>query len=97
MRVTALEWWHRRRDQRADRRPRRQITEIDQQIRAGGADHPYVPLLLTAPRIGWMLAFGIVAEIGDIACFASDITRHDAYPFRGPAEASGWVSAPRCS
>jgi hypothetical protein len=32
-----------------------------------------VPLLLTAPRIGWVLAFGIAAEVGDIARFASDI------------------------
>lgn len=41
-----------------------------------------MPLLLTAPGIGWVLAFGIAAEVGDIARFASDITRHDAYAFR---------------
>jgi hypothetical protein len=56
-----------------------------------------MPRCSAAPGIGWVLAFGIAAKIGDIARFASDITPHDAYPFRGPAEASGWVSAPRCS
>jgi transposase len=49
----------------------RQIDAINQQLRASGADHPYVPLLLTVPGIGWVLAFTIAAEIGDIARFAS--------------------------
>jgi hypothetical protein len=49
----------------------RQIAELNQQLRSGGADHPYVPLLLTVPGIGWVLAFTIAAEIGDIARFLS--------------------------
>ena len=44
----------------------RQIATINQQLRTDGADHPYVPLLLTVPGIGWVLAFTIAAEIGDI-------------------------------
>jgi transposase len=49
----------------------RQIDTINKQLRASGADHPYVPLLLTVPGIGWVLAFTIAAEIGDIGRFAS--------------------------
>ncbi len=49
----------------------RQIDRINGELRAGGADHPYVPLLLTVPGIGWVLAFTIAAEIGDITRFAS--------------------------
>ena len=49
----------------------RQIAEVNGQLRAGGADHPYVPLLLTVPGIGWVLAFTIAAEIGDITRFSS--------------------------
>jgi transposase len=49
----------------------RQIAAINAELKAGGADHPYVPLLMTAPGIGWVLAFTIAAEIGDISRFAS--------------------------
>ena len=35
----------------------RRIAEINRELETGGADHPYVPLLLTAPGIGWVLAF----------------------------------------
>jgi transposase len=48
-----------------------QIDHINRQLKVSGADHPYVPLLLTVPGIGWVLAFTIAAEIGDIARFAS--------------------------
>ena len=54
------------------------IDELDQRIALCtkeleqlGADHPYVPLLDTVPGIGWVLAYTIAAEIGDIARFAS--------------------------
>ena len=47
----------------------RQIDVINRELRAGGADHPYVPLLLTVPGIGWVLAFTIAAEIGAIERF----------------------------
>jgi len=49
----------------------RQIASINTQLRSSGADHPYVPLLLTVPGIGWVLAFTIAAEIGDITRFRS--------------------------
>jgi transposase len=48
-----------------------EIDAIERQLRASGADHRYVPLLLTVPGIGWVLAFTIAAEIGDITRFAS--------------------------
>ena len=48
-----------------------QIAEINTRLREGHADHPYIPLLLTAPGIGWVLAFTIAAEIGEIERFAS--------------------------
>ena len=49
----------------------RQIAQINTELRAGGADHPYVPVLLTVPGIGWVLAFTIAAEIGDVTRFPS--------------------------
>ena len=48
-----------------------QIDQINKDLRCSGADHPYVPLLLTVPGISWVLAFTIAAEIGDISRFAS--------------------------
>ena len=41
-----------------------QIAEINRKLREGHADHPYIPLLMSAPGIGWVLAFTIAAEIG---------------------------------
>jgi transposase len=49
----------------------RQITDIERDLRRLGAEHRYVPLLLTVPGIGWVLAYTIAAEIGDIDRFAS--------------------------
>jgi transposase len=49
----------------------RQIAEINRRLKEGHAEHPYVPLLLTVPGIGWVLAFTIAAEIGEIERFAS--------------------------
>ena len=48
-----------------------QIAQINRKLRAGHADHPYIPLLMSAPGIGWVLAFTIAAEIGQIDRFAS--------------------------
>jgi transposase len=48
-----------------------QIDLINRKLRAGHADHPYIPLLLSVPGIRWVLAFTIAAEIGDIARFAT--------------------------
>ena len=49
----------------------RQIDQINRRLREGQADHPYVPLLLTVPGIGRVLAFTIAAEIGEIERFPS--------------------------
>ena len=49
----------------------RQIDEINRRLRAERADHPYVPLLSSVPGVGWVLAFTIAAEIGEIECFSS--------------------------
>jgi transposase len=48
-----------------------QIGGIERDLRRQGATHPYVPLLLTAPGISWILAYTIAAEIGDITRFES--------------------------
>jgi transposase len=48
-----------------------QIAEINTRLKDGHADHPYVPLLMSAPGIGWVLAFTIAAEIGEIERFGS--------------------------
>jgi transposase len=47
-----------------------QIDEIEAELRAMGAHHRYVPLLMTVPGVGWVLAYTIAAEIGDIGRFA---------------------------
>jgi transposase len=49
----------------------RQIWEVNRRLKAGHADHRYIPLLLSAPGIGWVLAFTIAAEIGEIERFSS--------------------------
>jgi transposase len=48
-----------------------QIAEINRKLRESHADHAYIPLLMSAPGIGWVLAFTIAAEIGEIERFAS--------------------------
>lgn len=48
-----------------------QVTACERELRRLGAQHRYVPLLLTCPGIGWVLAFTIASEIGDIGRFAS--------------------------
>jgi transposase len=47
------------------------ITTLERELRHRGAHHPYVPLLLTAPGIGWILGYTMAAEIGDIHRFAT--------------------------
>jgi transposase len=48
-----------------------QIAKLTVELRRQGADHRYIPLLVTAPGIGWVTAFTIASEIGDIERFAS--------------------------
>ncbi len=49
----------------------REIGECERDLQRLGADHRYVPLLLTVPGIGWVLAYTIAAEIGEISRFPS--------------------------
>ena len=49
----------------------RQIAEINRRLREGHADHPYVPLLMSVPGVGRVLAFTIAAEIGQVERFPS--------------------------
>jgi transposase len=49
----------------------REIAASEAELRRLGADHRYVPLLLTVPGIAWVLAYTIAAEIGDIGRFPS--------------------------
>ena len=48
-----------------------QIAEQERLLRTSGAEHPYVPLLTTAPGIGPVLGYAIACELGDINRFAS--------------------------
>jgi len=48
-----------------------QIDACERELRRLGADHRYLPLLLTCPGISWVLAYTIAAEIGDINRFPS--------------------------
>lgn len=47
-----------------------EISACEKELRRLGAEHRYVPLLLTVPGIGWVLAYTIAAEIGEIARFS---------------------------
>jgi transposase len=48
-----------------------QIAQLTVQLKRQGADHRYIPLLVTAPGLGWINAFTVASEIGDIGRFAS--------------------------
>jgi transposase len=48
-----------------------QISRLTVELKRQGADHRYIPLLVTAPGFGWINAFTIASEIGDIERFAS--------------------------
>lgn len=45
------------------------IHACERELRSLAADHPYIPLLVTCPGIGELLAYTIAAEIGDISRF----------------------------
>jgi len=48
-----------------------QVDGCERELRRLGADHPYVPLLMTAPGIAWVLGYTIAAEVGDSTRFPS--------------------------
>jgi transposase len=49
----------------------REIAALTKELKRLGADHRYVPLLMTAPGVGWLVGFTIASEIGDIERFSS--------------------------
>src|SRR5919197_605721 len=51
----------------------RRISAIEAELRRSGADHRYVPVLMTAPGFGWITAFTVACEIGDITRFSSPV------------------------
>jgi transposase len=48
-----------------------QIARLTVELKRMGADHRYIPLLVTAPGFGWINAFTVACEIGDINRFSS--------------------------
>jgi transposase len=48
-----------------------QIANLTCELKRLGADHRYVPLLVTVPGVGWVIAYTIASEIGDINRFAA--------------------------
>lgn len=43
-----------------------EISEIEDELRQDGAEHPYVPLLRSAPGVSGVLGYTIASEIGDV-------------------------------
>jgi transposase len=52
-----------------------QIARLTVEMKRAGADHRYVPLLVTAPGFGWINAYTVASEVGDIARLASPAKR----------------------
>jgi transposase len=48
-----------------------QIAALTVRLKRQGAEHRYIPLLVTAPGIGWINASTIASQIGDIGRFPS--------------------------
>lgn len=48
-----------------------EIHDCERELHRLGADHRYVPRLMSAPGIAWVLGYTIGAEIGEIGRFAS--------------------------
>jgi transposase len=46
-----------------------QIDGVERELRRLGAEHRYLPLLLSCPGVGWVLGSTIAAEIGDVSRF----------------------------
>ena len=66
-----------------------QIALLTVQLKRQGADHRYIPLLVTAPGIGWINAYTIASEIGDIGRFGSP-AKLCGYTRAVPARAAVW-------
>ena len=51
----------------------RRIGAIEGELQRCGADHPYVPIIITAPGFGWVTSFTVACELGDIKRFSSPV------------------------
>ena len=49
------------------------IARLTVELQRQGADHRYIPLLVTAPGFGWVNAYTVASEIGDIERFPSPV------------------------
>jgi transposase len=49
------------------------IGQIEVSLKRAGADHRYVPLLMSAPGFGWITSFTVACEIGDITRFSTPV------------------------
>ena len=49
------------------------ITQIAKELRRSGADHRYIPILMSAPGFGRITSFTVACEIGDISRFSSPV------------------------
>jgi transposase len=47
------------------------VDALEVELKELGADHPSMRLLMTVPGVGWVLAYTIASEIGDVRRFAS--------------------------
>ena len=47
------------------------VNALELELRELGADHPSTQLLMTVPGVGWVLAYTIASEIGDVTRFAT--------------------------
>jgi transposase len=64
-----------------------QIANLTVELRRQGADHRYIPLLVIAPGFGWINAYTVASEIGDIERFPSPRS-WSATPASVPASSS---------
>jgi transposase len=53
--------------------PEARIMAIAKELRRSGADHRYIPILMTAPGLRWITSFTVACEIGDISRFSSPV------------------------
>jgi transposase len=49
------------------------IGAIEHELVRSGADHRYVPILMTAPGFGWITSYTVACEIGDITRFSTPV------------------------
>ena len=68
------------------------ISQIEHELQRSGADHHYVPILMSAPGFGWITSFTVACELGEITRFSTPI-KFVGYTGLCPATS---ISAGRC-